>query len=79
MPSEVENTFIPNTKYLPPEAANFIEEQKQNPELKEDTDIWELGIIYHMMLTKNNIIPYIEKKLKIDSSIKEFDRSLLDM
>lgn len=79
LPSEVENTIIPNTKYLPPEAANLIEKSKQNPELKEETDIWELGIIYHMMLTKNNLIPYIDKKLNIDSSIKEFDRSLLDM
>lgn len=77
LPPEIEKTFIPALKYLPPEVITQIEKEIE-PDFTKSTDIWALGIIYHMMLSKN-VNPVAGKKVNdFDPSIdNEFDKSLL--
>ena len=78
LPPEIEKTFIPAEKYLPPEVITQIEAEKE-PEFTKSTDIWALGIIYHMMLSKN-VNPVAEKKVNFDPAIdNDFDKKLLNL
>ena len=75
---ELEKTFLPADKYLPPEVKKQIAEKDDDIKFTKGTDIWALGIIYHMMLTKN-INPMEKNDGKIDPSItNESDLVLLN-
>lgn len=75
--SDIENLFLLAPKYLPPEITKLINEGKE-PIFTKGTDIWALGIIYHMMLTKN-INPVKKNGVIIAPSIvNAHDRTLIE-